>query len=120
MTNPEIVLPNCVDCDAEAILKINDEMASEGLRNVAIAIKLLDEIPANPKAEDVERDLRFVGILGLKEPLREEIYKDIKTCNEAQIKVVMLSRFKSSPFFRCNDIRCNYTNLIFHLCSIFY
>lgn len=88
---PEIVLPNCVDCDVNSILKINDEMASDGLRNVAIAIKRLDEIPANPQAEEVERDLRFAGILGLKEPIREDIYKDIKTCRDAKIKVVMLT-----------------------------
>lgn len=88
---PEIVLPNCVDCDVEGILKINEEMASEGLRNVAIAIKRLDEIPANPQANEIERNLRFAGIIGLKEPLREDIYKDIKTCNDAKIKVVMLT-----------------------------
>ncbi len=88
---PEIVVPNCVDCDVEGILKVNDEMASEGLRNVAIAIKRLNEIPAHPKAEEVERNLTFAGILGLSEPVREEIYKDIKTCNDAEIKVVMLT-----------------------------
>ena len=88
---PEIVVPNCIDCDADGILKVNDEMASDGLRNVAIAIKRLSEIPANPKAEEVERDLTFVGILGLSEPIREEIYRDIKICNDAKIKVVMLT-----------------------------
>ncbi len=88
---PEIVLPNCVDCDAEGILKINDEMAADGLRNVAIAIKRLDEIPANPKAEEVECGLTFAGILGLSEPIRDEIYDDIRICNDAKIKVVMLT-----------------------------
>lgn len=88
---PEVVVPKCVDCDCEAILKCNEEMATEGLRNVAIAIRRLDEIPANPKAEDVECDLTFVGILGLSEPIREEIYRDIKTCNDAKIKVVMVT-----------------------------
>ncbi len=88
---PEIVIPNCIDCDTDGILKINEELAADGLRNVAIAIKRLNVIPANPKAEDVERDLTFVGILGLSEPIREEIYKDIKTCNDAKIRVVMLT-----------------------------
>lgn len=88
---PEIVVPNCIDCDVEGILKVNDEMATDGLRNVAIAIKRLNEIPANPKADEVERDLTFAGILGLSELVREEIYKDIKTCDDAKIKVVMLT-----------------------------
>ena len=88
---PEIVVPNCIDCDAEAILKVNDEMAADGLRNVCIAIKRLSEIPANPQAEDVERDLIFAGILGLREPIRKEIYKDIQICEDANIKVVMLT-----------------------------
>lgn len=88
---PEIVIPNCIDCDVENILNANDKMATDGLRNVAIAIKKLDEIPANPQAEEVERDLTFVGILGLSELIREEIYNDIKTCNDAKIKVVMIT-----------------------------
>lgn len=88
---PEIVIPNCRDCDTEKILKVNDEMAAEGLRNVAIAIKLLDEIPANPQAEEIERELTFVGLLGLIEPIRENIFEDIKTCNDANIKVVMIT-----------------------------
>lgn len=88
---PEIVVPNCLDCDIDNILKTNEEMASEGLRNVAIAIRRLDEIPAIPKAEEVECNLTFVGILGLNEPIREEIYQDIKTCNDANIKVVMVT-----------------------------
>lgn len=88
---PEIVVPNCSDCDSEKILKMNDEMASEGLRNVAIAIRRLDEIPANPQADEVECNLTFVGILGLSEPIREEIYEDIKMCNDAKIKVVMVT-----------------------------
>ena len=88
---PEIVVPNCNDCDCDAILKSNDEMAAEGLRNVAVAIKRLDEIPANPQADEVERDLTFVGILGLSEPIREEIYQDINTRNDAKIRVVMVT-----------------------------
>lgn len=88
---PEIVVPNCMDCDVDAVLKANDEMAADGLRNVVIAIKRLDEIPANPKAEEVERDLTFAGILGLSEPVREEIYNDIKICEDANIRVVMMT-----------------------------
>ncbi len=88
---PEIVLPNCKNCDIASALKINDEMATDGLRNIAIAVKKLSEIPANPKSEEVERDLTFVGILGLSEPIREEIYKDITVCRDAKIKVNMLT-----------------------------
>lgn len=88
---PEIIVPKCRDCDADSILKIDNEMASDGLRNVAIAVKRLSEIPANPKHEDIECDLTFVGLLGLSEPIREEIYKDIKVCKEAKIKVNMLT-----------------------------
>ena len=43
----------------------------------------LDNIPTHPNAEDIERDLIFVGLLGLLEPIRQSAIEDIKLCNNA-------------------------------------
>ena len=87
----ENVIPNCVGCDSEKILKINDSLASDALRIVCIAMRPLDNIPANPNPEDTERELTFVGLLGLDDPPRDTVIEDIKVCTDAGIRTVMIT-----------------------------
>lgn len=88
---PETVIPNCTNCDTKAILEVNENLANDAFRNICIAMKLLDEIPANPKAEDIENDLTFVGLLGLQDPPREGVIEEIAACDTAGIKTVMIT-----------------------------
>ena len=88
---PEIVVPNCAGSKTEEILKLNDTLANEALRIVAIAMRPLDNIPANPNPEDIERSLTFVGLLGLYDPPRDSVIEDIKACEQAGIKTVMIT-----------------------------
>lgn len=88
---PETVVPNCVSCDTETILKLNDTMAQEAFRNICIAMRPLEEIPANPISEEIERDLTFVALLGLEDPPREGVIQEITACDEAGIKTVMIT-----------------------------
>ncbi len=88
---PEIVVPNCVNCDNNAILEINDSFANEELRNVCIAIKQLDTIPANPTSELIEKDLTFVGLIGIQDDIREGVVEDIAACQKAGIKTIMIT-----------------------------
>lgn len=88
---PEIVVPNCTGCKAEEILKLNSALCNDALRIVAIAIRPLDNIPANPNPEDIEHSLTFVGLLGLYDPPRDNVVEDIKICEQAGIKTVMIT-----------------------------
>ena len=88
---PESVVPNCQDCDAQAILKVNDDFADEALRIVCIAMKKLETIPANPTAEEIETDLTFVGLLGLEDPPRETVIENISALKEAGIRTLMIT-----------------------------
>lgn len=88
---PEIVVPNCTGCKAEEILKLNSDLCNDALRIVAIAMRPLDNIPANPNPEDIEHSLTFVGLLGLYDPPRDNVIEDIKTCEQAGIKTVMIT-----------------------------
>lgn len=87
----ESIIDNCVDCDREFISKVNDEFANNALRNIAIAIKQLDSIPANPKAQDIENNMTFVGLLAIDDPPRSSVVDDIKSCDDAGIKVIMIT-----------------------------
>ncbi len=88
---PEQLLPNCVNCKSDEILKLNTELASEGLRIICIAMRQLEELPANPTAEQIEKDLIFVGLVALDDPPREGVVEDITACQRAGITTIMIT-----------------------------
>ncbi len=88
---PEMVVPKCVNCDNEQILKLNQTLGEEAYRIVCIAMKPLDEIPANPQADEIEQNLNFLGLLILSEPIRKSVVEEIEICNKANIKTVMVT-----------------------------
>lgn len=88
---PDVLVERCLGADAEAILKANDEMASDALRVLAVAVKPLSEIPSNPNSEELENGLTFMGLLGMIDPPRKEAIEAIATCKNAGIKTVMIT-----------------------------
>ncbi len=88
---PESVIPNCINCNGEEILKLNNQLADDALRIICIAMRPLSNIPANPTSEDVEKDLAFVGLLCLNDPPRDGVIEEIAACDMAGIKTVMIT-----------------------------
>lgn len=88
---PEVIIPKCNNCKVQEFLKLNEDLANEAYRVVALAMRPLNEIPANPQAEEIETNLTFVGLLVLVEPFRNSIIKDIEVCNKAGIKTIMVT-----------------------------
>ncbi len=66
----------------------NKEMASSALRVLAMAYKIVDTIPSN---EELEKDLSFVGMVGMIDPPREEAKVAVQKCKTAGIKPVMIT-----------------------------
>ncbi|KNF06934.1 cation transport ATPase, partial [Gottschalkia purinilytica] len=75
----------------ENIKRANIEMSSNALRVIALAYKLVDEIPTNMTSENVENDLIFIGMLGMIDPPREEVKIAVAKCKEAGIRPVMIT-----------------------------
>ena len=63
-------------------------MAGEGLRTLAFAYK---ETPLNLPKEEIERDLEFVGLVGMIDPPRQEVKEAIRICEQAGIKSIMIA-----------------------------
>lgn len=63
-----------------------NELAGKGLRLLAVADKQVDTVDAEPYA-----DLRFVGLLGLVDPPRDDIADAIEKCQHAGIRVIMVT-----------------------------
>ncbi len=76
----------------EEILRENEELAAQGIRVLGLAVKGLDYPPGEDELEAVaETDLAFVGLAGMMDPLRPEAVDAVHTCQEAGIKVKMIT-----------------------------
>lgn len=85
---PDSVLKVCKLSAAEKkkILAMNDEMASDALRVLAFAYK-----PLSASGKSEEKDLIFVGLIGMMDPPRPEVIEALKICEAAHIGVVMIT-----------------------------
>ena len=74
-----------------AILDQNRDMAGNALRVLAVAYRPLAEVPAELDAEKLERDLVFVGLMGMIDPPRAEVIEALKVAKGAGLKTVMVT-----------------------------
>ncbi len=75
----------------EQIQKQNEEMAKEALRVIAVSYKEVSTLPNQLQAEEIEKDLIFVGLVGMIDPPREGVKEAVATCRKAGIKTVMIT-----------------------------
>jgi Ca2+-transporting ATPase len=81
----------CISGDLDKAKHINDELSSKALRIIAIATKVIDELPNNPTFDSLESELDFAGLLGMIDPPRPEVIDSVTICKEAGIKAVMIT-----------------------------
>ena len=75
----------------EKIRKVNNEMASSALRVLAMAYKELDHEPTNEEMKNMEKDLIYIGMVGMIDPPRLEVKAAVEKCKKAGIKTVMIT-----------------------------
>ncbi len=89
MGAPDSVLPRCEpNAAATAIARSYPE---RGLRVIAIARRSEAGSLAGTAADDAERDLELLGIVGLEDPPRNGIAESIKACRKAGIKIAIVT-----------------------------
>ena len=98
---PDILLKNCIyneitgkrldQVEKNEILKQNTKMANKALRVIAVAYKDVNNVPNKISSEIIEKDLNFIGLLGMIDPPREGVEEAVKTCKKAGIKTVMIT-----------------------------
>ena len=73
------------------ILAANDDLARRALRVLALARRDLPPRAGAYLPENVERDLTFVGLVGMMDPPRPEVANAVQTCRAAGIRLVMIT-----------------------------
>ena len=81
--SPETVMNLCgINMDKEI-----EEMEKKGLRVIAVAKKIIKKELENL----IDYKLDFVGLVGLIDPPKDNIEKDIEICNKAGVRVIMIT-----------------------------
>ena len=69
----------------------NDNMAEDALRVLAMGYKEIDHLPSEEEMKDIEKDLIYIGMVGMIDPPREEVKIAVEKCKKAGIKTVMIT-----------------------------
>ena len=104
---PDIVLDLCTqyqnmddkpqpldDAARKRILDANETMTKDALRVLGVAYRLDEDVPDNPddlKADELEKDLVFVGLIGMIDPSRTEVKPALAQARNAGIRTVMIT-----------------------------
>jgi Ca2+-transporting ATPase len=92
---PEVVLRRCADgpdgVDHAALHAEVDRMASAGMRVLALAERHLAPGHRELRLEDIEKGLRFLGLVGMIDPPRPEAIAAVRACQDAGITVKMIT-----------------------------
>ncbi len=101
---PDVIIDRCTSAlvDGKTVVPItpefiekikadNKRMADNALRVLACAMKIYPSEPADYEAEHLERELVFVGLTGMIDPVRPEVKAAIEECREAGIRPVMIT-----------------------------
>jgi len=102
---PEIILDQCnyIQIDGQvqeltpkqrhAVLEKNHDMAAKALRVLGLAYKVIPQAQIEPLKHKIENEHNpefvFVGLAGMMDPPRPEVYDAIKRCKKAGVRVIM-------------------------------
>ena len=77
--------------DVQEIREASRRMANQALRVLGVAYRKLDALPEKIAADEIERDLVFVGLIGMIDPARPEVKPAIDKARHAGIRTVMIT-----------------------------
>ncbi|MCC8072916.1 MAG: calcium-translocating P-type ATPase, PMCA-type [Clostridiales bacterium] len=100
---PDVVIARCTsyledgkqipmtDEKRNAILAENKEMADKALRVLCCAMRIYKEKPESEEAQALEKELCYIGLTGMIDPVRPEVIDAIKECRDAGIRPIMIT-----------------------------
>lgn len=108
---PDIIINRCkyiynggvkktlTDTLRRKVLDVNNSFAKDALRVLALAYREYDSMPNDLSSDNIEKDMIFVGLVGMIDPARPEAKDAIRKCKEAGIKPIMITGdYKETAF----------------------
>ena len=83
--------------DREAAVYDNKNMADRALRVLCAAYRIYDEMPQDTEPQALEKDLTYIGLVGMIDPVRDEVIPAIQQCRNAGIRPVMITGDHKDP-----------------------
>ena len=87
----DIMIERCVAGDLKKAKELTEAMSEKALRVLAVAYKVIDQVPEVPTSEELENGLTFMGLVGMIDPPRPEAKEAVAVCRKAGIKPVMIT-----------------------------
>lgn len=87
----DVMASRCIAGDLNTARQVNTGMSSDALRVLAIGYKEIEKVPDNPESEQMEKDLTFLGLVGMIDPPRPEAKEAVSVCRKAGIRPVMIT-----------------------------
>lgn len=84
-------LTNKQSFDEAEAPKIHDDFAKDALRVLALSYKLIDQLPADGKENELEEGQTFYGMIGIIDPPRPESELAVAEARKAGIKPIMIT-----------------------------
>ena len=79
------------DALRQNVMQRNKYMADRALRVLAAAYRRTVLIPESYEPESLEKDMVFIGLTGMIDPVRPEVQDAVQECRNAGIRVVMIT-----------------------------
>lgn len=73
------------------ILAQNTQMANQALRVLGAAFREWEAMPEDQQPETLERELVFIGLVGMVDPVRPEVIPAMVKCRQAGIRPIMIT-----------------------------
>ncbi len=65
-------------------------MANNALRVIAVAYKDIEKLPSRIESETIEKELNFVGLIGMMDPPRQGVKEAVDTCKKSRNKKIVM------------------------------
>jgi Ca2+-transporting ATPase len=100
---PEVMLPLCdtileegqdeplTGARRQHIENVIRDLGKGGLRVLAVACRMLDEVPEKPTADQIEKRLSLIGLVAMIDPARPEVAVAIRDARRAGIRTMMIT-----------------------------
>ena len=75
----------------ERIIAANDAMTKDALRVLGVAYHVVNVLPEEISTAELEKDLTFVGLIGMIDPARAEVKPALITAAKAGIRTIMIT-----------------------------